>query len=65
MKNKDRIKEELDYYTDDIALKLFDFWQCYYSEWFTFDEYIVQAVAYLKKHFNIIKGEVENADDEE
>lgn len=65
MENKDKIKEELDYRTDVIALELFDAWQCYYLEWFPFDEYIVQAVTYLKKRLNIIKEEVENADDEE
>lgn len=64
MVDKNKVEEELIYRTDDIALELFDSWQCHYSEWFTFDEYAVQVVAYLKEHFNTIKTEIENADDE-
>lgn len=65
MVDKNKVEEELIYRTDDIALDLFDSWQCYYSEWFSFDEYAVQVVAYLKEHLNTIKTEIENADDEE
>lgn len=65
MTDKSKIEEELICRTDDVALDLFDSWQCYYSEWFSFDEYTVQVVAYLKEHFNTMKTEIENADNEE
>lgn len=65
MEDKNKMEEELIYRTDDIALELFDSWQCYYSEWFSLGEYFALVVAYLKEHFATIKTEIENADDEE
>ena len=65
MTDRSKIEEELIYSTDDIALSLFEAWQCCYSEYFTFAEYSLLVAAYLKDHFDAIIKEVENADDEE
>jgi hypothetical protein len=65
MVDKSKMDEELIYGTDEIALSLFEAWQCCYSECFTFDEYVTRVLFYLKDHFATIKDEIENADDEE
>lgn len=65
MTDRNKIEEELIYGTDDIALSLFEAWQCCYSECFTLTEYFSRVAAYLKDHFDTIIKEAENADDEE
>ena len=65
MTDRSKIEEELIYRTDDVALDLFNSWQCYYSEWFTLGEYFALVMAHLENHFDTIKEEIENADDEE
>lgn len=65
MTDKNKVEEELIDRTDDIALDLFDSWQCYYSEYFTLDEYFSLIAASLRDHFDTIIEEVKNADDEE
>lgn len=56
---------ELDYRAYDSASELWHAWEDYYSEWFTFDEYVERIMVYLKNNFDIIKADIDNADDEE
>lgn len=65
MTEKNKMEKELFYGTSDIALSFFEAWQYCYSEYITFDEYIVRVMSYFKDHFGTIKEKIENADDEE
>lgn len=65
MTDRSKMEEELFFGTDDIALSLFDAWQCCYSEYFTLDEYFSLVAASLRDHFDTIIEEIKNADDEE
>ena len=65
MVDKNKMEEELIYSTDDMALSLFEAWQCCYSECFTLEEYFERVAAYLREHFDTIMTEIENADNEE
>ena len=65
MTDRSKMEEELIYGTDNIALSLFEAWQCCYSECFTLDEYFSLVAASLRDHFDTIIEEIKNADDEE
>lgn len=65
MTEKDKRELELDFLAYDTALELWHAWKDYYSEWLTFDEYVVKVAAYLDDAFYNIKEDIENIDDEE
>ena len=60
MTEKDKALLDLKYMAEDATLKLFDSWQCCYSEWLTLDEYIEKATGYIKDTYADIKRDIEN-----